>query len=190
MGTICSHKPDYIKATDFLVQNHLTWDSHDKETGDKHTVLATALVNMRELYAAVEHIKADGTREVWCAVLKVSWHPKDHYNCCVKSMSEHEGPYYHNCPEKILKLLTPLADGQEWAARWREKCWANVNFKKVVKKVGDVVRLYGHDYKLYEYLGRRGYLALHVESGNFYRLKLNQVKSAMLVTEEPHEAKA
>lgn len=190
MGTTCSHKPDYIKATDFLVQNHLTWDSHDKETGDKHTVLATSLVNMRELYAAVEHVRADGSREVWCAVLKVSWHPKDHYNCCVKSMSEHEGPYYHNCPEKILKLLTPLADGQEWAARWREKCWANVNFKKVVKKVGDVVRLYGHDYRLQEYVGRRGYFATHVESGHTYRLKLSQVKAAMLVTEEPYEAKA
>lgn len=188
MGTICSHKPDYIKATDFLIQNHLTWDSHDKETGDKHTVLATALVNMREFYAAVEHIKADGTREVWCAVCKVSWHPKDHYNCCVKAMSEHDGPYYHNCPEKILKLLTTT--DSEWANKWREKCWANVKFKRVVKKVGDVVRLYGHDYKLYEDLGRRGYRALHVESGNFYRLKLNQVKSAMLVTEEPHEAKA
>lgn len=180
MGTICSHKPDHIKATDFLIQNHLTWDSHDKETGDKHTILATSLVNMREFYAAVEHVKADSTREVWCAVLKVSWYPKDHYNCCVKSMSEHDGPYYYNCPEKILKLLTPT--DSEWANNWREKCWANVNFKKVVKKVGDVVRLYGHDYKLQEYVGRRGYFAAHVESGRTYRLKLNQVKSAMLVT--------
>lgn len=188
MGTTCSHKPANITATEFLIKNHLTWDSHDKETGDKHTVLATSLVNMRELYAAVEHVRADGTREVWCAVLKVSWHPKDHYNCCVKSMSEFEGPYYHNCPEKILKLLTPT--DSEWANAWREKCWANVNFKKVVKKVGDVVRLYGHDYRLYEYLGRRGYLALHVESGHAYRLKLSQVKAAMLVTEGSHEAKA
>lgn len=188
MGTTCSHKPANITATEFLIKNHLTWDSHDKETGDKHTVLATSLVNMRELYAAVEHIKADGTREVWCAVLKVSWHPKDHYNCCVKSMSEFEGPYYHNCPEKILKLLTPT--DSEWANAWREKCWANVNFKKVVKKVGDVVRLYGHDYKLECDIGRRGFYAKHVETGTMYRLKLNQVKAAMLVTEEPNEAKA
>lgn len=188
MGTTCSHKPANITATDFIIQNHLTWDSHDKETGEKHTVLATALVNMREFYAAIEHIKVDGTREVWCAVCKVSYYPKDYYGFCVKAMSEFEGPYYHNCPEKILKLLTPT--DSEWANAWREKCWANVNFKKVVKKVGDVVRLYGHDYKLYEYLGRRGYLALHVESGHAYRLKLSQVKAAMLVTEGSHEAKA
>ena len=188
MGTTCSHKPANVKATDFLIDNHLTWDSHDKEAGDKHTVLATALVNMREFYAAVEHVKADGTREVWAAVIKVSWYPKDHYNCCVKAMSEFEGPYYHNCPEKMLKLLTPLAEHEKYAAEWREKCWANVNRKKVVKKVGDVVRLYGHDYKLREYLGRRGYFATHVESGHTYRLKLNQVKAAMLVTEESHEA--
>lgn len=188
MGTTCSHKPANITATEFLIKNHLTWDSHDKETGEKHTVLATAMVNMREFYAAVEHIKADGSREVWCAVCKVSYYPKDYYDFCVKAMSEFEGPYCHNCPEKILKLLTPT--DSEWANAWREKCWANVNFKKVVKKVGDVVRLYGHDYKLYDYLGRRGYLAIHVESGHTYRLKLSQVKAAVLVTEGSHEAKA
>ena len=179
MGTTCSHKPANVKATDFIVDNHLTWDSHDKESGDKHTVLATALVNMREFYAAVEHIKADGTREVWCAVCKVSYYPKDYYGFCVKAMSEFEGPYYHNCPEKILKLLTPT--DSEWANTWREKCWANVNRKKVVKKVGDKVSLYGHTYKLYGCLGRRGYLATQLESGRTYRLKLSQVKEATLV---------
>ncbi len=188
MGTICSHKPANIKATDFLIQNHLTWDSHDKETGDKHTVLATALVNMREFYAAVEHVRADGTREVWCAVLKVSWYPKDQFNCCVKSMSEHEGPYYHNCPEKILKLLTPT--DSEWANKWREKCWANVNFKKVVKKTGDLVRFWDHTYELGENLGRRGFRVRDVDTGVEYRMRLNQVKAATLVTEEPNEAKA
>lgn len=188
MGTICSHKPDHIKATDFLIQNHLTWYSHDKETGDKHTVLATALINMRELYAAVEHVKADGTREVWCAVLKVSWYPKDQFNCCVKSMSEHEGPYYHNCPEKILKLLTPT--DSEWANKWREKCWANVNFKKVVKKTGDLVRFWDHTYELGENLGRRGFRVRDVDTGAEYRMRLNQVRAATLVTEEPNEAKA
>lgn len=188
MGTTCSHKPDNVKATDFLIDNHLNWDSHDEETGDKHTVLATAFINMREFYAAVEHVKADGTREVWAAVIKVSWYPKDHYNCCVKTMSEFEGPYYHNCPEKLLKLLTPT--DSEWANTWREKCWANVNRKKVVKKVGDVVRLYGHDYKLVEDLGRKGFRVYHVDSGNQYHLKPSQVKSAMLVTEESHEATA
>lgn len=188
MGTICSHKPDHIKATDFLIQNHLTWVSHDKETGDKHTVLATALVNMRELYAAVEHVKADGTREVWCAVLKVSWYPKDQFNCCVKSMSEHEGPYYHNCPEKILKLLTPT--DSEWANKWREKCWANVNLKKVVKKTGDLVRFWDHTYELGENLGRRGFRVRDVDTGAEYRMRLNQVKAATLVTEEPNEAAA
>jgi hypothetical protein len=183
MGTTCSHKPANITATDFIIQNHLTWDSHDKETGDKHTVLATALVNMREFYAAVEHIKADGTREVWCAVCKVSYYPKDYYGFCVKAMSEHDGPYYHNCPEKILKLLTPLADSEGYATKWREKCWANVNRKKVVKKVGDRVSLYGHTYKLVEDLGRKGFRAYHVDSGNQYRLKLHQVKEATLVEE-------
>ena len=183
MGTTCSHKPANVKATDFLIDNYLTWDSHDKETGGKHTVLATALIGMREFYAAVEHVKADGTREVWAAVLKVNWYPRDHYNCCVKTMSEFEGPYYHNCPEKILKLLTPT--DSEWANTWREKCWANVNRKKVARKVGDVVRLYGNDYKLECYIGRRGFYARHVETGTVYRLKLNQVKSAMLVTGEP-----
>jgi len=182
MGTICSHKPANVKATDFIIQNHLTWDSHDKETGDKHTVRATAMVNMREFYAAVEHIKADGTREVWCAVCKVGYYPKDYYGFCVKAMSEHEGPYYHNCPEKILKLLTPTED--ENALAWREKCWANVNRKKVVKKVGDKVFYCGHVYSLDENLGRRCFSVHNVETGQRYRMRLNQVKQASLVTGE------
>lgn len=181
MGTICSHKPAHIKATDFIVQQHLTWDSHDKETGEKHTVIAKALVGMREFYAAVEHVKADGTREVWCAVCKVSYYPKDYYGFCVKAMSEHDGPYFHKCPEKILKLLTPT--DSEYANTWREKCWANVNHKKVVKKAGDKVLYCGHVYSLDENLGRRGFSVHNVETGQRYRMRLNQVKQASLVEE-------
>ena len=188
MGTTCSHKPANVKATDFIIQNHLTWNSHAKETGDKHTVLATALVGMREFYAAVERVKADGAREVWCAVCKVSWYPKDRYNCCVKAMSEFEGPYYHNCPEKILKLLTPT--DSEWANTWRERCWANVSRKKVKKEVGDKVFYCGHVYSLDENLGRRGFFVHNVETGQRYRMRLNQVKESSLVTEESHEATA
>lgn len=184
MGTLCSHKPSSVKATDFLISNHLDWSKHDSATGEKHTVLATALVGFREFYAAVEHVKVDGARGVWCAVLKVSWHPGDHYNCCVKSMSEHDDPYFHRCPEKILKLLTPLPDSESNAKEWREKCWANINHKKAVKKTGDLIRFWGFTYELGEDLGRRGFRVRDVNTGQEYRMKLHQVKQAALITEE------
>jgi hypothetical protein len=179
MGTLCSHKPKHIKATDFLINNHLNWSSHDAETGEKHTVLATALVGMREFYAAVEHVKPDGSREVWAAVLKVSWFPKDYYGFCVKSMSEHDGPYYHNCPEKILKLLTPI--DSENAQAWRAKCWERLGARKIVKKVGDKVELWGRTYHLDENLGRRGYRVHDVETGKIYRMNVNHIKQSTLV---------
>lgn len=37
-----------------------------------------------------------------------------------KDMSEHEGPFYCACPERILRLLGPI--DSEWALRWRADC--------------------------------------------------------------------
>ncbi|MFR8621990.1 hypothetical protein [[Ruminococcus] torques] len=39
-----------------------------------------------------------------------------------KDMDESELPFYYNCPESILKLLTPTenADANEWRKRCRE----------------------------------------------------------------------
>jgi len=57
-----------------------------------------------------------------------------------KSMDESMGPHYHNCPAKILDLLT--APTNEYALKWRNQCRANLLQKKSAKTVrnGDVVQ--------------------------------------------------
>lgn len=75
------------------------------------------------LYAAIESItKADGTREVFGLVVKISWANKSegHINFYYKPIEETEGPYYHDCPERILRLLTKPAN--RYAETWREAC--------------------------------------------------------------------
>ena len=37
--------------------------------------------------------------------------------------SEHMGPYYYDCPARLLDLLTPTASAE--ANSWREKCRAS-----------------------------------------------------------------
>ncbi|MBQ8133271.1 MAG: hypothetical protein IJ192_02500 [Clostridia bacterium] len=45
---------------------------------------------------------------------------KDYYNFSYKDMEETCGPYNYDCPESILKLLSPTTS--EFALQWREKC--------------------------------------------------------------------
>ena len=57
----------------------------------------------------------------------------DTFNFGYKDMSEDMGPFYYNCPERILKQLDPLEKlwlPNSWpyneAKKWREKCWENI----------------------------------------------------------------
>lgn len=55
-----------------------------------------------------------------------------------KDMSDSMGPYYYSCPKKILDA----AGGVQGAAdesqrRWREKCYAMLEKKKLARKVSD-----------------------------------------------------
>jgi len=43
-------------------------------------------------------------------------------------MTETMGPYQYDCPERILKLLTPTDN--EYALKWRERCWENIRKRK------------------------------------------------------------
>ena len=45
---------------------------------------------------------------------------KEYHNFSYKIMDETAGPYYYDCPESILKLLSPTDN--EFATKWRENC--------------------------------------------------------------------
>jgi len=79
-------------------------------------------------------------------------------------MDETVGPNEADCPERILKLLTPLDTNPElggnslkWSQGWRDSCWKNINDRKAASKAkakrkrqlkrlkkGSVVKLHDH----------------------------------------------
>ena len=108
-------------------------------------ILTTAKIGWTEAYAAVEIIdKATQERTVYALTYMIQYHSNGHFS--YKDMSEHCGPTICSCPEKILKLLTPLKqDGKntnEWAQAWRDKCWAQIERRKKGRglKVGTIVK--------------------------------------------------
>ena len=62
-------------------------------------------------------------RETWAAVFLTSVNNRDYFNFSYKEMDETCGPAECNCPESILKLLTPTEneDAQSWRRRCREE---------------------------------------------------------------------
>ena len=63
--------------------------------------------------------------------------PKSDYNFSYKDMTEFSGPYETECPERLLKLLSPFRVEAAFASakysasvrdasRWRQACWANI----------------------------------------------------------------
>ena len=57
---------------------------------------------------------------VFGIVVLTSVNKDDYYNFSYKDMSEDMGPYYFDCPEGILNLLTETDN--EHALKWRESC--------------------------------------------------------------------
>lgn len=108
-------------------------------------VLDIAIVKFRTAYMAVELIKKNKdtgvldpeTRRVVAFVFLLQYTPRalDGYDIYYKPMDETVGPYEVNCPERILKLLTPTVPSENYAQEWREKCWANVKKRAAFKLV-------------------------------------------------------
>lgn len=88
----------------------------------RSTVLRSALVRLRTYYAAVEHIREGGAREVFAVICLVRYNPRDRegYVFGYKDMTESMGPCEVDCPPAILDLLTPTTS--EYAIAWRARC--------------------------------------------------------------------
>ena len=110
-----------------------------------YEVLDSALVARTTWYAAV---RLNGV--VSGVVVKIQWSAKRaDFNITFKDMSECEGPYAFECPERILKLLTPLpplppegeSDPNEYARNWRFRNWERILALKAAPKVqvGDLL---------------------------------------------------
>lgn len=107
------------------------WFKNHIEEGNTLRVLDVAIVKYTQLYAAVEIIE---TKQIFAAAYMLSFSPKSYYNFSYKDMEESCGPYIDECPERILKLLSPLSDDDEtYAKNWRERCWKRIENKKKLK---------------------------------------------------------
>jgi hypothetical protein len=96
------------------------WFKNDWESNGKYKVLDSALVKRTTMYGAIKNLN---TNEVFCAVFLIRWSNSD-YNFSYKDMTEFEGPYQYECPQRIFNLLTPLSEIKtisEFAKNWREK---------------------------------------------------------------------
>jgi hypothetical protein len=90
------------------------------EWGNDYEVLDCALVHRSTLYGA---IKKKSTGNVFATIFLIRW-SRNEYNFAYKDMTEFSGPNECECPERILKLLSPLDDTTDpngWGRKWRDK---------------------------------------------------------------------
>ncbi len=125
MGWMFVHKPKGEKVEDFF-QGEFGWKTPAAD-GSVGRVLACS-ANLHEAYIAFEQTWPDGRREVRGIVCLLQYRPHDYYSFGYKDIDEEMGPASANCPERILKLLTPTDN--ELAQKWRERCWENLRARK------------------------------------------------------------
>jgi hypothetical protein len=88
-----------------------------EEFAGHHEILDCAVRN-NEAYLAV---KNTNTNEVsgWVVLLSFKKNETGY-----KDMNECEGPYYFNCPKRIIKRLSPTEDAR--SVTWRNNCLTKV----------------------------------------------------------------
>ena len=88
--------------------------------------------------------REDQTGEVFALVYLIH-RQRGYYNFGVKALDETVGPADHECPARILDLLTPTES--KWANEWREQCRKTIAAKAERReqnpkvKHGDSIRL-------------------------------------------------
>lgn len=136
-----------------VVGNHHWYLARDKESG--------------RTWIGVDLLQSGGKDEGWG----------------YKSMSEHCGPCYYDCP---LSFLAQASEATGYAADWREKVRAHHAARKArpVPVAGMVVIYGGHQYTLVRPAGpRRGWLCRDT-GGNVLRMSAAQLAKAVIETKE------
>lgn len=107
-------------------------DFFSKEFGDGtvyngkiNRLVDIATIHLKECYMAWESEDINtGDKQVSAVVCILDYQPKSDMNFGYKDITEDMGPNYYNCPERILKLLSPTDN--QWAKDWRDKCYMNI----------------------------------------------------------------
>ncbi len=111
------------------------------------TVLAAAAVG-GTIYAAVRNTDTEtGQNYVFCAVILFKNNGRDGFG--YKDMDESCGPCEVDCPDRIFKLLSPIAEmpSPGYAAEWRDRVTAAKAQRNTARKmlrrlsVGQIIRV-------------------------------------------------
>ncbi|HXJ38899.1 MAG TPA: hypothetical protein VNH18_06445 [Bryobacteraceae bacterium] len=184
MGTTCEYRAPGITDREWLT----------KELGERNKLLDCATIGSI-IYAAVESPRLDGEpgTTVWGLVVITSNDNRDRFNFCHKEVSEDMGPCESDCPARILDLLSDPAPS-EYAAKWRERCRANLAKKAAAKTIqpGQVIRFAepiaftdgykGDTFKLMKRPGKRSVTFIPAEGGyTGYRISRWQTRDFAVV---------
>lgn len=104
----------------------VNYEQRDDKTGEviRYAKVVKSSMVGRTYYAAVEIKAKDGNPRVVAFVFLTRDFTKiDGNNFGYKDMDETMGPCQHTCPVSILKALSPVEEGDGFAAKWREECW-------------------------------------------------------------------
>jgi hypothetical protein len=116
---------------------HYTYD------GDTRTWVALAAARVANtVYIAVQSTdKATGQTYVFAAVILFSNSTKNGFG--YKHMDETVGPSQCDCPDRIMRLLTPITDlpNPGYAANWRARVEARKNEKRQQRERRQSLRL-------------------------------------------------
>jgi len=107
--------------------------NYEYEDGRYGRVTDCAIVRFRTAYIAYETGNSKGDKKVVGIVCLLNYCPKGRFNFGYKDMSEDMGPFMYECPERILRLLTPTDN--EYALEWRRKCWEYIRSQKSKPKL-------------------------------------------------------
>lgn len=129
MGWLYTHKDSSVSVKDFLINKV----NYQKDDGRYGKVLDIAIKNLKTAYMAYEIYTPENGVRVVAFIFLLDYVPKDYYNFGYKDMDETEGSCEPECPERIMKLLTPT--DSKYANAWRERCWENIRKAKAIKKL-------------------------------------------------------
>ena len=107
----------------------------------QYRVIDSAIVNLKEYYAAIEIDSPTLERQVFGLVCLLEYRPKDPrgFTFGYKSMDECMGPNACKCPERLLKLFSAPQNG--YATAWRQNCLRYHEDRKRIAKWPDGKRI-------------------------------------------------
>jgi len=113
------------------------------------------------------------------AVVTIERDSEDRERVWLKVIWEDMGPYYYDCPRRIIAKLTPTQSTH--AQTWRDNCAAFQRKKKeATDLLGKTIDVYGVRYKVINKV-KRTYVVSKLDDGKVYRLRPSVAVQATVV---------